>query len=127
MSYVIAAVGFLCFVGLIVMIYRKIAYGSSCCGEHEKQDVRIKPADRNKAHYPYHYKAEISGMVCANCAVKVENAFNRNSGIMAQVNLSDKTADIFSKHLLKHRDVLNILQDTQYVLINFEEVHHEAK
>ena len=107
---------------LVYMMRRKSTRGSSCCGSKETMEPRIKPKDRNKSHYPYHYEADIDGMVCNNCARRVENAFQKNDGIMAHVNLSRKNSDILSKEPLNSEDVRNILNGTSYTLMDFREI-----
>ena len=107
---------------LVFMMRRKATSGSSCCGAKEAMEPKIKPKDRNRSHYPYHYEAQIEGMVCANCARRVENAFQKNDGIMAKVDLFRKNSDVRSKQPLRDEDVRNMLSGTSYVLTDFREL-----
>ena len=61
---------------LIRRMKKKLLHGASCCGEHEEPQPKVKVADKNIKHYDYHYEAAIEGMVCSNCATRVENALN---------------------------------------------------
>ena len=107
---------------LVLMMRRKNSSGSSCCGSKETLEPRIKPKDRNKSHYSFHYVAEIEGMVCSNCARRVENAFQKNDGIMARVDLYGKKSDVLSKQPLDDTDVRDMLSGTSYVLKDFREI-----
>lgn len=108
--------------GLLAVIFRNIRHGSSCCGEREGPEPRIRPADPNPAHYPYRYIAEIEGMVCGGCVRKVENAFHREEGLLVSADLSKKQMEVSAKHPLKREDVLAILRHTSYTLLDFKEV-----
>ena len=45
----------------------RIRHGSACCGERDAPEKKIKPADKNKSHYPYEYILVVDGMRCSNC------------------------------------------------------------
>ncbi|MBQ7371374.1 MAG: cation transporter [Blautia sp.] len=111
-----------CFAGacLIWLIVRRIRHGGSCCGEREGPEKKISSKDRNPRNYPYEYRAEIDGMVCANCVRKVENAFNSREGFLAKVDLGNRTAKIHTKQPIREEDVIHILSDTSYTVIDFE-------
>ena len=63
---------------------KKLRQGGGCCGEREPAEKKVRVADRNRSHYPYHAVLKIDGMVCANCARRVENAINRMDGYWAE-------------------------------------------
>ena len=107
---------------LVFMMRRKTTVGGSCCGSRETVEPKIKPKDRNKSHYPYHYQASIDGMVCSNCARRVENAFQKNDGILARVDLSGKLSDVRSKRPLSRQDVAAMLNGTSYSLMDLIEI-----
>lgn len=107
---------------LVFMMKKKVTSHSSCCRSQEALEPKIKPKDRNKSHYPYHYEAHIEGMVCSNCARRVENEFNKNDGIMARVDLYRKKSAVLSKKPLNNGDVRKILNETSYVLKDFKEL-----
>ena len=50
---------------------KKLRQGGGCCGEREPAEKKVRVADRNRSHYPYHAVLKIDGMVCANCARRV--------------------------------------------------------
>ena len=99
----------------------KIRHGGSCCGEHETAAAKIRASDRNLSHYPYHYTAEIEGMVCAHCVRNVENAFHAVDGIYAVVDLSHKTAKLYAMYPLTRREAAAMLDGTSYTLTAFKE------
>ena len=65
---------------------------NGCCGAGGDWVRRIRPADREVAHYPYTYRLKIEGMSCKNCAIRIENAFNEQEGFYAKVDLGKKSA-----------------------------------
>lgn len=127
MQYLFMICTVLACVVLVWLVNRKIRNGGGCCQAGSAMTKRVRPRDRNKKHYPFVYAAEIEGMVCSNCAVRVENAFNCRDGIYASVDLSRKKAVIRAKQALSAEDVWNYLQDTSYTMINFKEERDELK
>lgn len=76
---------------------KKLAHG--CCGAGgDKERKLTKTVDL--AEYKYHYSVKISGMTCKNCAVRIENAFNRQEGIFARVNFKSGCAEVSAKEPL---------------------------
>ena len=76
---------------------KRILHGSSCCGERDALPKKIKPADKNKSHYPYEYILSVDGMHCSNCSRRVENTLNSIDGLWAKVNLEKKSVIVLSK------------------------------
>ncbi|MCR5400655.1 MAG: heavy-metal-associated domain-containing protein [Treponema sp.] len=76
---------------------KRILHGSSCCGERDALPKKIKPADKNKSHYPYEYILSIDGMHCSNCSRRIENTLNSIDGLWAKVNLEKKSLIVLSK------------------------------
>ena len=110
--------------GVLLIIYfilHKIRHGGSCCGEHEAAAAKIRVSDRDLSHYPFHYAAEIEGMVCAHCVRNVENAFHAADGIYAVVDLGHKTAKLYARHPLTRREAAAMLDGTSYTLTEFKE------
>ena len=60
-------------------------------------------------------------MICANCVRNVENLFNSGNGILAKVDLANKTASIHTKQKFTNEDAVKILYGTSYTLIHYEE------
>ena len=76
---------------------KKLSHG--CCGAGGDKERKItKTADL--AEYKYHYSVKIGGMSCKNCAVRIENAFNRQEGIFARVDFKSGTAEVSAKEPL---------------------------
>ena len=106
---------------LVFMMRRKATSGSSCCGAKEAMEPKIKPKDRNRSHYPYHYEAQIEGMVCVNCARRVENTLDQMEGVWAKVDLGQGEAKVLSKKERGETDFRDILGPTDYSLTAFQE------
>ena len=81
---ILAAVVLICAYAVYSYI-RKLRVGGGCCGEREAAPKRVKVRDRDKRHYPYVLEVTVDGMVCANCARRVENALNSLDGVWARV------------------------------------------
>lgn len=76
---------------------KKLRQGGGCCGEREPAEKKVRVADRNRSHYPYHAVLKIDGMVCANCARRVENAINRMDGYWAEADVAGARANVHCK------------------------------
>ena len=76
---------------------KKLRQGGGCCGEREPAEKKVRVADRNRSHYPYHAVLKIDGMVCANCARRVENAINRMDGYWAEADVAGAWANVHCK------------------------------
>ncbi len=105
---------------LISMMKNKLLNGSSCCGGHEAPEPKVKVFDKNISHYDYHYETVIEGMVCSNCATRVENALNRNEGIYAKVDLGNKKAVIHSKKELSKEKMFGYFKELPYTIMSFD-------
>lgn len=106
---------------IVFSVIHKIRHGGSCCGEHAAPAAKKRAADRDLSHYPYHYTAEIEGMVCAHCVRHVENAFRAADGIDAAVSLGNKTAKLYARHPLTRKEAAAMLEGTSYTLTAFKE------
>ena len=96
---------------------------NGCCGSGgDGPEKKIKVADKNKEHYPYAVRAEIEGMVCGNCATRVENALNSMEGVWTKVDLSKKQAVIRSKSAISREDVKNAVRKAGYTVIKIDEI-----
>lgn len=95
---------------------------SGCCGSGgDGPEKRIRVADKNKEHYPYVVSAEIEGMVCGNCAARVENALNSMDGVWAKVDLSNKRALIRSKAPVKEEDIKSAVRKQGYTVMKISD------
>ena len=93
---IISALVALCFIAVRTYV-KKLAHGC-CCAGGDKERKLTKTA--NLAEYKYHYSVKISGMSCKNCAVRIENAFNRQEGIFARVDFKSGSAEVSAKEPL---------------------------
>ena len=82
-----------CILGVVVLLcayavyayVKKLRVGGGCCGARDAAVRRVRVADRDKRHYPYAVELQVDGMVCENCARRVENALNSLDGVWAKV------------------------------------------
>lgn len=96
---------------------------SGCCGGGgEASEKKVKVADKNKEHYPYAVCADIDGMVCGNCATRVENALNRMDGVWAKVDLSRKNALIRSKTPVETDVIKDTVREAGYTVLKVSKV-----
>lgn len=105
-----------------VKSYVKKLRGGCCGSSGEEPEKRRKVRDRNKEHYPYAVRAEIEGMVCGNCAVRVENALNSMDGVWTKVDLSRKQAMIRSKAPINQEDVKDEVRKLGYTVMKISDV-----
>ena len=103
-------------------IVKRIRHGSSCCGEHEAPPTKIRARDTNKSHYQYVYELNVDGMHCANCARRVENAFNKENGLMAKVDIGKKQVSVWSKTQMSESDMSKIISDSGYTMLSMREL-----
>lgn len=95
--YTILIIAIIVFAFLIIKSYVKRLKGE-CCGSGTSEKInRIKISDRNKAHYPYIAILTIDGMVCSNCASKIENALNVLGGVWADADVNAKEVTVRMK------------------------------
>lgn len=102
---------------------KKIRHGSSCCGEHEAPPAKIRISDTDKKHYPYLYELKVDGMHCSNCARKIENAFNSQSGLWAKAEIGEKKVCLRSKELVGEEILRRIVSDAGYILLSIKLVN----
>ncbi len=67
-------------------VVRKARRGGGCCGDRAATEKRVAVRDRNPRHYPNAAELRVEGMVCENCARRVENALNALDGVWASVD-----------------------------------------
>ena len=76
---------------------RKLSRG--CCGAGGDRERKVtKTADL--ADCKFRYSVKIGGMSCKNCAVRIENAFNRQEGVFARVDFKSGAAEVSAKEPL---------------------------
>ena len=87
---------------LSVMSYVK-KLRSGCCGASDEKVKRVRVADRDKSHYPYSVVLTVDGMVCGNCAARVENALNALEGVWASADVGHGTVMVRMKQSLEEQ------------------------
>ena len=106
---------------LVLLLWRKLRGGASCCGEHEAPVGRVRPVDPDPAHYPYRYTLSVGGMVCANCARRVENTFHRTGRMLAAADLGRKELCVRSMDALDRQEAARLVDAAGYTLMDFKE------
>ena len=102
-----------------VKLYKK-KLSSGCCGAGGDQtSVKRSPvSDRNKAHYPIVKRLSLDGMVCQNCAIRVENALNAIEGVWATVDLTRQEALVRMKQPVGYDELKSAVKGCGYVLVS---------
>ena len=96
-----------------------------CCGSGNGERLKKVPVqDRDRSHYPYLMCFTVDGMVCGNCASRVENALNSIDGVWAEADVSGKKVTIRMKTQIPAQILRNtvnqiggytVLQKTDFV------------
>lgn len=97
--------------------YKKHKTGGGCCGEHEPPEVRIKVRDRNKSHYPHKAFVKVDGMVCINCACRVENALNVLPGTWASAELGEGRVLVRTKQPMDAAAIKEAIRKAGYTVM----------
>ena len=97
----------------------RIRYGSSCCGERDPAEKKVKVADTNIHNYPYTYTLQIDGMHCANCARRIENALNRLEGRWATADVGKKEVLLRSKSEESESELGSIIASAGYTMLSY--------
>ena len=105
---------------LVIMMSTKLTKGSSCCGTKEPPVKRIKPSDSDTSHYPHTYELKVEGMVCVNCARRVENAFISQGDMIAKADAMTKEVRLWSKRELSRQDAASIVSEAGYTLLDIK-------
>lgn len=96
---------------------KKLTKGGGCCGEFEEAEKKIKVKDRNKKNYPYKTVIRIDGMSCGNCATRVENALNGLGDTLAEVQLGDQQATVYTKQPADLEKFRKAVSDAGYTML----------
>lgn len=96
---------------------KKLTSGGGCCGEFEAAEKKVKVKDRSKKNYPYKTVVKIDGMSCGNCARRVENALNSLGDTLAEVELGDRQAVIYTKQPADLDKFGQAIRDAGYTML----------
>ena len=103
---------------LLIVVFAVRSYSkklkSGCCGAGGDSVKKVRPGDRDIAHYPYAKTIHVEGMHCENCARRVENAFNGQEGCLAKVSLHKKTAQVFAKREVPAEELKQVARKLGY-------------
>ena len=109
--------------GAVYGTVRRVRHGSACCGEHEAAPKKIRVSDKNKKNYRYLYELRVDGMHCANCARRVENAFNSQDGLWAMADIGEKTVTLRSKKALDDPYCRELISGAGYTLLSMKQIN----
>ena len=98
-------------------VIHRIRHGSSCCGERDTPQKKVKVKDKNKSHYPFQYILSVDGMHCSNCTRHVENALNSLEGIWATADLQEKEVIVLSKSIRENSELERIVAQAGYTVL----------
>ncbi len=111
---------------LIVIVFfavygtvKRIRFGSSCCGEKDPPEKKVKVRDKNRNNYPYRYVLGVEGMHCSNCARRIENSFNSTDDRWARADISKKEVELLSKHEENEKTLSDIVSQAGYTMVSF--------
>ncbi len=94
---------------------------SGCCGASVEKEKRMPVKDADKNHYPYAYHVAVEGMHCANCAARLENAFNGQEGMWAQADAAHGHMLLRAKDPLAEGRIRQIVALAGYRVVRIEE------
>ena len=100
-------------------VIHRIRHGSSCCGERDAPEKKIKVLDKDKSNYPYRYVISVDGMHCSNCTRRVENALNSLDGLWAKANLEKKYVSVLSKKEVDEKFLTSQISGAGYTVLSF--------
>lgn len=99
---------------------KKLSQG--CCGAGgDGAEKRLRKKKTAQQAEWYTFELKIEGMVCKNCAIRVENAFNRLEDVWAKVNLSSHTALVQTKEKLPETQLRAIVREAGYRVTSISE------
>ena len=103
-------------------IYKRLRFGSACCGTKEPGEKKIRVKDKNKDHYPYKYVLSVEGMRCSGCARRIENAFNKTDGRWAKADIEHKEVRLLSKSEEKEGELSSITGSAGYRMVSWSKM-----
>ena len=95
---------------------RRRRKGSSCCGPREN-DVKAAKAQHLTGNVQ-ELRLNIGGMVCGNCAARVQNALNAIPGVSAKVSIDTKQAVVKYEEGVDPAAIRNAVRSCGYVPLN---------
>lgn len=107
----------ICILGIRSYV-KKLSQG--CCGSGGDKVKRQRPEDTDASHYPFCYLLEIDGMVCKNCAARIENAFNGTGNYYAKVDFNKKCGTVRAKEKTEEAELRRIVAKCGYSVVSIE-------
>jgi copper chaperone CopZ len=78
------------------------------------------PAIGIRTTYGHSATVKVGGMTCGYCRTRVENAFNSEPALWAQVNLKDEVAFVRSKEPLAEEELRKIVTHAGYEALSVQ-------
>lgn len=114
----------ICLIIVVIALFSIRSYmkklSSGCCGAGTAKVKKTKVRDKNVAHYPYKKTLKIYGMICGNCANRVENSLNTLEDVWASVNLQQGAALVRMKTEIDDDRLKQCVQDAGYTVLSIE-------
>lgn len=88
-----------------------------CCGTNA---TSYKVKDKNIKNYPFHVTCQVEGMHCANCAKRIEDAFNSRGGILTKANHTTGVVEIYLKEEMTDEKIEKVITNQGYELISIQ-------
>lgn len=93
-----------------------------CCNTGSETTKKVKAKDSDKSHYHHAYELRIDGMMCANCATRIENAFHENTEYLAKADLSTHSVTVYTKEPASDEQLKEpVKQLKSYVVLSVKE------
>lgn len=88
-----------------------------CCETGDDVKIeRIKVKAKDVKSYPHKVEVSINGMTCDQCAKRIENAFNGQNGVYAQVDRVKKEAFVYSEQDLDKPTIIRLVREAGYMV-----------
>ncbi len=109
------------FLGIIILAalaetIRRRRKGSSCCGTRGN-DVKAVKAQQLTGNVS-ELRLDIGGMVCGNCAARVQNALNALPGVSAKVSIETKQAVVKYEDGVDPETIRAAVRSCGYAVLN---------
>lgn len=120
------ATAVICLIIVIICVLSVRSYTKrmtrGCCNAGGDPVKRVKPKDKNPAHYPYTSKIKVEGMACASCARRVENALNSMDGVWAEADSTAGCATVRMKEQLEDEKIRKAVSSAGYGVTGIEKL-----
>ena len=96
---------------------KRVGMKRTCCGGHAKEKRAEKVLESEAL---YEASVQIEDLCCEDCAIRVENAFNRMEGISAKACHKEKRAVLLLCKELDETEIRRIISDCGFTAGNIQ-------